>query len=106
MWLMLQQDRPEDFVIATGESHTVEDLAMAAFAEFDLDYREHVTVDRSLHRPSDIHYSRGNPSRAEEFLGWKARTKFRELVRLLADAEREVDYSKAIQNTPPPAVPA
>jgi GDPmannose 4,6-dehydratase len=88
MWLMLQQSQPDDYVIATGESHTVEELAAAAFAEFGLDHRDHIAVDRSLFRPSDLHYSRGNPSRAKERLGWEARTKFAALVRLLAVAER------------------
>jgi GDPmannose 4,6-dehydratase len=83
MWLMLQQEQPADFVIATGESHTVEELAEAVFAEVGLDYREHISVDRSLLRPSDIHYSRGNPTKAAQSLGWTARTKVAELVRLL-----------------------
>jgi GDPmannose 4,6-dehydratase len=88
MWLMLQQEQPEDLVIATGESHTVEELACAAFAEFDLDHREHIVVDRSLFRPTDLSFSRGNPARARERLGWEARTKFADLVKLLAGAER------------------
>jgi len=86
MWRMLQQDVPEDYVICTGESHTVAEFAEAAFAEFDRDHRDHVTVDPTLFRPSDIHHSRGNPARALARLGWKARTKFRDLVRLLASA--------------------
>ncbi|MEA2570730.1 MAG: GDPmannose 4,6-dehydratase [Acidobacteriota bacterium] len=86
MWRMLQQAQPADFVIATGESHTVEELCAAAFAAFGLDHREHVVSDPAFFRPSDIHYSRGNPSRAREQLGWEAKTKFAELVRLLADA--------------------
>ena len=85
MWLMLQQEQPEDFVIATGESHTVTQFAEAAFAEFGLDYREHVAVDESLKRRSEIHYSRGNPAKARKVLGWEARTKFSGLVRLLAN---------------------
>jgi GDPmannose 4,6-dehydratase len=88
MWLMLQQQQPDDFVIATGESHTVGELAAAAFAEFGLDYRDHVVVDDSLMRRADLHYSRGDATRASEILGWEARTKFSALVRLLADAER------------------
>ncbi|HEX9986473.1 MAG TPA: GDP-mannose 4,6-dehydratase [Thermoanaerobaculia bacterium] len=83
MWLMLQQEQPADYVIATGESHTVAELAEAVFAEAGLDYREHISVDPSLLRPSDIHYSRGNPARAAQALGWTARTKFAGLVRLL-----------------------
>jgi GDPmannose 4,6-dehydratase len=88
MWLMLQQDTPADYVLATGEAHTVEELAAAAFAEFGLDHREHITIDPTFFRPTDLHYSRGNPTRARERLGWAARTKFAALVRLLAEAER------------------
>ena len=88
MWLMLQQKEPRDYVIATGESHSIEDLAAAAFAEFGLDYREHVTLDAAFARPADIRYNRGNPSRAGALLGWHARTKFSALVRVLADAAR------------------
>lgn len=86
MWRMLQRDEPEDFVIATGESHTLEELTAAAFARFGLDWREHVDVDESLFRASEIAYSRGNPGKARRLLGWEAATKFDALVALLADA--------------------
>jgi GDPmannose 4,6-dehydratase len=89
MWAMLQRDTPDDFVIATGESHTLEELTALAFAEFDLDWREHVEIDPALFRPSDIAYSRGNPEKSRRVLGWEAKTKFHELVRILAEVERE-----------------
>ena len=88
MWRMLQQEEPADYVIATGESHTVEELVAAAFAAFHLDHRDHVVSDPTLLRPADIRYSRGNPALAKERLDWEARTKFADLVRLLADAAR------------------
>jgi GDPmannose 4,6-dehydratase len=88
MWRMLQQDRANDYVIATGESHTVEELAAAAFAEAGLDYHDHLEADPALLRPSDLDYSRGNPARAQRDLGWEPQTKFRELVKLLVAAER------------------
>ena len=75
-------------VIATGESHTLEEFVALAFAAFDLDWKEHVDVDPALFRPSDIAYSRGNPEKSRRVLGWAAKTKFRELVGNLADAER------------------
>jgi GDPmannose 4,6-dehydratase len=87
MWRMLQRDTPDDFVIATGETHTLEEFAAAAFAELDLDWREHVEVDRSLFRPADIRYSRGNPDKAKRVLQWEAKTRFRDLVRLLVSEE-------------------
>lgn len=88
IWMMMQREQPDDFVIATGESHTIEELVSAAFAEVGLDWRNHVDIDRSLYRPTDIGYSRGNPEKARRVLGWQARTKFRELVKILVDAER------------------
>ena len=88
MWRMLQHDQPEDYVIATGESHTVEEFVAAAFAEVGLDWREHVDIDRSLFRPTDICYSRGNAAKAKHDLGWEAKTKFRQLVSLLVAAEQ------------------
>lgn len=87
MWRMLQQDEPHDFVIATGESHTLEELTAAAFAHFGLEWRAHVDVDPSLFRASEIAYSRGYPDKARRLLGWEAKTKFGELVPLLAAAE-------------------
>lgn len=87
MWRMLQQDTASDFVIATGESHTLEEMTEAAFAAFDLDWRDHVDVDPSLFRASEIAYSCGNPDKSRRVLGWEARTKFRELVLLLAKGE-------------------
>ncbi len=87
MWLMLQQDEPQDFVIATGESHTIEELTSAAFAEFGLDWRNHVDIDPSLYRASDIAYSRGNPEKSRRMLGWEAKTRFHDLVRILASGD-------------------
>jgi GDPmannose 4,6-dehydratase len=89
MWRMLQQDRPQDFVIATGESHTLEQFTAAAFAEFGLDWREHVDVDPALFRASEIAYSRGNPEKSRRLLGWEASTHFDGLVRLLVEAEKQ-----------------
>src|SRR5207237_713316 len=88
MWSMLQRDEPDDFVIATGEAHTIAEFAAAAFAEFDLDAAQHIDIDETLFRPSDISWSRGTPAKAERVLGWTARTKFSELVKILCEAEK------------------
>lgn len=80
MWMMLQQDRPEDFVIATGETITLECFVSHAFSLLDLDWREHVIVDQSLFRPTDILISRANPAKAKEKLGWFAVTKAKGVV--------------------------
>lgn len=81
MWRMLQQDIPQDFVIATGETHSLEDFMAAAFAVVDLDWHDHVDLNPSLLRPTDIMVGRGNPQKAEKLLGWSAETKMRDLVR-------------------------
>ncbi len=90
MWLMLQRDEPGDFVIASGELHTVRDLAERAFAHVGLDWREHVRVDEALKRgQAELHRLVGDPSKARDQLGWRPRVGFDELVRLLVDAARE-----------------
>lgn len=80
MWKMLQLDRPEDFVIATGETNTLEDFVKAAFASVDLDWRNHVDIDTSLLRPNELKVSRANPSRAASVLGWSASLRMKNVV--------------------------
>jgi GDPmannose 4,6-dehydratase len=80
MWRMLQADTPEDFVIATGESNTLESFVAAAFAHYDLDWRAHVDVARELYRPSDIDRSRSAPDKAARLLDWRAETTMRGVV--------------------------
>jgi len=89
MWAMLDQDEPEDFVIATGTAHSLEDFVAAAFAELGLDWRKHVDFDAALTRPSDITCSVGNAHRAGERLGWQPAVGFSELVARMVRAERE-----------------
>jgi GDPmannose 4,6-dehydratase len=87
MWRMLQQDRPEDYVIATGELHSVGDLTRVAFEHAGLDWREHVRVDESLKRgQAELHHLVGDATKARTVLGWQPSVSFDELVRLLVDA--------------------
>ena len=88
MWMMLQQEQPEDFVIATGETNTLQDFVAAVFQAVNLDWREHVITDPSLLRPSEIMVSRGNPAKAFQKLGWRATRKMRDVIRLIIDAEQ------------------
>jgi GDPmannose 4,6-dehydratase len=81
MWRMLQTDKPEDFVIATGESNSLEDFVAAAFSEVGLDWRQHVVQDPKLYRPSEIRYNCGNAKKARHILGWEAHMKMRDVVR-------------------------
>ena len=90
MWRMLQQDVPDDYVIATGESHTLESFVASAFAQVGLDWRSHVDIDPSLFRPSEIAYSAGNPEKAIKGLGWKAGVVFPELIANLVRAEQAI----------------
>jgi len=81
MWLMLQQDKADDYVIATGEMRSVRDFVAAAFAMVNLDWQKYVIVDEAYMRPADVHELRGDASKAMNVLGWKPKTTFEELVR-------------------------
>ena len=87
MWLMLQQDEPGDYVISTGETHSVREFCEIAFAHAGLDYRDHVVQDERFMRPAEVDQLVGDASRAREILGWKPRTSFSELVALMVEAD-------------------
>ncbi|HEX9819381.1 MAG TPA: GDP-mannose 4,6-dehydratase [Methylomirabilota bacterium] len=89
MWLMLQQERPDDYVIGTGESRSVREFAEAAFAYVGLDARECVEIDPRYFRPLEVQRLRADPARARERLGWSPRITFDELVRVMVDADLE-----------------
>lgn len=87
MWLMLQQDNPEDFVIATGETHSVEEFLDEAFGYVDLDWKEYVVQDPRFMRPAEVDLLVGDPAKAGKVLGWEPQVSFRELVRMMVDAD-------------------
>jgi GDPmannose 4,6-dehydratase len=87
MWLMLQQDRPEDFVIGTGVSHSVEEFVELAFQAVDRDWRDHVEIDPRYFRPAEVDHLVADARQAEHRLGWRFRIGFRELVRIMVEAE-------------------
>ena len=87
MWKMLQQKTPDDYVIATGEAHTVRDFAEAAFGIVGLDWRKHVRVDRSFKRPAEVARLLGDAGKARRKLQWRARTKFKDLVKIMVEAD-------------------
>jgi GDPmannose 4,6-dehydratase len=89
MWRMLQAAAPDDYVVATGTSVSLEDFVAAAFAAAGLDWRDHVAFDQSFVRPSDIALSVGRPEKAERVLGWRAATRMPDVARLLVAAERD-----------------
>jgi GDPmannose 4,6-dehydratase len=88
MWRMLQQPAPDDFVIATGETVRLEAFIDTVFRGVNLDWRDHVRSDKSLHRPTEIHCGRANPAKARTVLGWQARWRVPEIVRAMLDAEQ------------------
>lgn len=90
MWRMLQQPIPDDFVISTGESNSLKVFVAAAFAELGLDWRKHVVSDLHLLRPTDIYTIRTNPEKAARILGWKARHRMSDVVRMMVAAERSL----------------
>ena len=87
MWLMLQADRPDDFVIATGETHTVQRCAEIAFGRVGLDWREHVVIDDALKRPAEVDSLVGDATKARRELGWTPTVSFDELIELMVDAD-------------------
>jgi GDPmannose 4,6-dehydratase len=89
MWLMLQQDEPDDYAIATGEAHSIREFLDAAFGMVDLDWHDYVEIDSRYFRPADVDLLMGDPSKAKKVLGWEARTNFMELVRIMMRADLE-----------------
>ena len=87
MWLMLQRDSPDDYVIATGETHSVRELCQVAFESLGLDYDEYVVIDQAFIRPAEVDLLVGDPSKAYRELGWKCETDFRTLIEMMVDAD-------------------
>jgi GDPmannose 4,6-dehydratase len=87
MWLMLQQDEPDDYVIATGEAHSLREFIEFVFSHAGLDWKEHVTIDKNLYRPSEIDVLYGNPAKAKARIGWEYNLPFENLVKLLVEEE-------------------
>jgi len=103
MHRMLQQTEPDDFVVATGETHTVEDFCRLAFAAVDLDYRDYVRTDPAFYRPAEVDLLLGDGSKARERLGWRPRRTFEDLVKEMVDADLESAWrERATSNRPAP----
>ena len=101
MWMMLQQDEPNDYVIATNETHSVQELCEEAFSLLDLDWKEYVRHDSRYERPSEVDLLRGDPSKAKRMIGWEPKVTFKELVRIMVEADlvqakHDVAYQQAL----------
>ena len=90
MWLMLQQDNPEDYVIATNETHTVREFLEETFACLELDWNEYVGFDKKYERPAEVDLLIGNPEKAKKQLGWEPQTSFKELVALMVKEDMKL----------------
>ena len=90
MWLMLQQDQPDDYVVATGQTRSVREFCEAAFSYVGLDYRQYVVVDKLYFRPTEVDLLVGDASKARRQLGWQPHTSFEELVQMMVDADLEL----------------
>src|SRR5260370_3027453 len=90
MWLMLQQPAADDFVIATGQTHSVQEFIETAFEKLELDWRQHVEFDARLTRPSEVDILQGDASKARKVLGWRPKVGFKELVAMMVEADLEL----------------
>jgi GDPmannose 4,6-dehydratase len=90
MWLMLQQDEPDDYVVSTDETHSVREFCELVFGRLDLDYRDFVEVDPRYFRPAEVDLLLGSSAKARRTLGWKPRVSFPELVALMVDADLDL----------------
>ncbi|MDO8592378.1 MAG: GDP-mannose 4,6-dehydratase [bacterium] len=98
MWLMLQQKKADDYVIATGESHTVKEFCEEAFSCVGLNWQKYVEVDKKFLRPNDVHYLLGDPAKAKKELNWQPKVNFKELVKMMVEADLE-KYQNPLKHT-------
>jgi len=96
MWLMLQQDSPDDYVIATGESHSVREFVEEVFSYLDLDWQKYVEIDPRYFRPSEVDFLQGDASKAKKVLGWEPKVTFKELAKLMTDTDMKIAMEEKI----------
>jgi len=96
MWLMLQQDKPDDYVVATGESHSVREFVAEVFSHLDLDWQKYVETDPRYFRPSEVDHLQGDASKAKKVLKWEPRVTFKELARMMTDADMKIAENEKI----------
>lgn len=102
MWLMLQHESPDDFVIATGKTHSVRNFLEEAFGHLDLDYNDYVDIDQQLFRPTEVDALSGDASKAKTLLGWKPRVNFSELVRMMTEYDLQLAQTESEHQTSNP----
>ena len=95
---MMQADHPDDYVVATGETHSVREFLTEAFGYVDLDWKEHVEIDPRYYRPAEVDILQGDATKARQELGWKPKVQFKELVRLMVDHDMELAKREQVIN--------
>ncbi len=99
MWLMLQQDKPDDYIVATNESHSVREFVAEVFGYLDLDWHKYVEIDQHYFRPSEVDYLQGDASKAKKVLKWEPKVTFKELARMMTDADMKIaEHEEIIKN--------
>jgi len=99
MWLMLQQDKPDDYIVATGESHSVREFVAEVFGYLELDWQKYVEIDQRYFRPSEVDYLQGDASKAKKVLNWEPKVTFTELARMMTDADMKIaEHEEIIKN--------
>ncbi len=98
MWMVLQHDTPDDFVIATGETHSVREFVERVFEKLSLDYRDHVEIDERYFRPTEVDVLLGDPTKAQKILGWKSKTGFDQLIDMMIETDLELAEKEKILN--------
>jgi GDPmannose 4,6-dehydratase len=96
MWLMLQQDKPDDFVIATGQTHSVREFIEEVFGCLDMDWKKFVEVDPKYFRPTEVDFLQGDASKAEKILGWKPKVSFKDLAKMMTEADLKIAQEEKI----------
>ena len=95
MYLMLQQSKPDDYIIATGETRSLRDFIEIAFMYFDLDYKKYLVIDKSLFRPSDVQINKANPIKANQILKWKSKLKLEDIIYRMIEFEiKKIKYNR------------
>ena len=89
MWLMLQQDKPDDYVVTTGESHSVREVLDVTFGALELDWKQYVEIDPRYFRPTEVDHLHGDPSKAKRVLGWTPKVSFKGLIEMMVKADEE-----------------
>ena len=98
MWLMLQHDKPDDYIIASGETHSVREFLDGVFGYLDLDWHDYVEIDPRYYRPTEVDFLLGNPDKAKEQLKWQLKVSFEDLIKMMVDEDMKIAKGEKLLN--------